>query len=647
MTNRDSCVCVSGANLRIVGQQRFVAGERTTIRLVYTPGREALHPGGHLWLLIDIRQGCGNLQASDPASVGYVRATTSCGELLSVRSLGETRPPSYCVRTLDLLRQVPEFLYVAEIAIQDSMPMNDDTVTIEVGADTGWMLPLNTIKEFHFWIIPDSEGLWQFVPLDEKYHHFICVGGAPRLRPLPVSASISVHPRPASRLDVVIPSFHEPGQSVLVKARASDELHNPCSVHEKHIISDEIRSSSEDPSGIGVEVHSSPDLMRVGVMDKQHALSALSNPSRALTRSGRERIYWGILHGMFFNQRPLDYYFDYARNMASLDFCAGMHFSYEAALTNVWAETREVVAQHCKPGSFVTFLGVECDPGPCGHKIVLYRDDDVPPLLAEQRPVVRTSAYSSRELDPDTIRCDSVNELWSELHQLGHGRTIVTAHHTADWRYHDPIIQRLAEIYSKWGTCEYPGNPLDRRPAEPPRDYVQEALTRGYRLGIIAGGDTHDSRPANPAPEPFGVEFPDGLTAVYATELTREAIWDALWHRRTYGTTGARILLQFEVNGAPMGDEVNLCEPAKIKVEAVGTAPIQSIELIRDNDIIHCWQGRDEQVRFEYEDDMLSSDRSHYYYVRLTQIDGQMAWSSPVWTVPANAIDLSIGSKAK
>jgi len=628
------CVASEG-NLRVVGQRGFVAGERATIHLVYTP-EKPLHPGGHLWLLIDIRQGCGSLQARDPASAGYVRATTSAGEPLSVRCPGETRPPVYCIRTLDLLPQVPEFLYVAEIAIQDRLLTNDDAVMIEIGADSGWMLPQNTIEEFRFWIVPDPEGLWQFVPLDEKYHHFICADNPASLRPSSISASISVQARPVSLLDAIIPSFHEPGRSILVRVKASDEFYNPCSVHEECVISDKVSSSPKDKSSLRVEVQSSPALIRVEVMDEERALSAVSNPSHAVTSPGHERVYWGILHGMLFNQRPLDYYFDYARNVAFLDFCAGMHFSYEAALAGVWAETREVVARHYDPGTFVTFLGVECDPGPCGHKIVLYRDDDVPPLLAEQRPAVRTSSYLSRELDPDTIRCDSVDDLWSELHRLGDGRVMVTAHHTADWRYHDPIIQRLAEVYSKWGTCEYPGNPLDRRPANPPREYVQEALARGYRLGIIAGGDTHDSRPANPAPELFGVEFPDGLTAVYASELTREAIWDALWHRHTYGTTGARILLQFEVNGTPMGGEVSLYGPAEIKVEATGAAPIQSVELIRDNKVIHHWRGCDEQVRFEYEDDMLSSGGNHYYYVRLTQVDGQMAWSSPVWTVPAN-----------
>ena len=47
--------------------------------------------------------------------------------------------------------------------------------------------------------------------------------------------------------------------------------------------------------------------------------------------------------------------------------------------------------------------------------------------------------------------------------------------------------------------------------------------------------------------------YPGGLVAVYAPELTREAIWDALWHRRCYATTGKRIILEFSVDGEPMG----------------------------------------------------------------------------------------------
>ncbi len=621
----------AGETLRVIGQREFRAGETAMLELEYTVGQHPLGKGSHLWLLADIRQVPDSFQATDPERPGYVRAWATGGQTLRVTCPGETRPGEL-VRTLDLLPAIPEFLFAVEVLVEDGRLDPGDVLRFEIGGEAGWTAPRHSIDQFHFWAIPDLEGDWQFELVDGKYHGFMPADGTQTL-PEPVQATISVLPGSATRLDVVVPSHFRPEGPTPFRVRAFDEFENPCYVHSGDVQATHLSSAktSQDNLDIVLADEKEAGLPRIQGTDRRSGLRGLSNPSLIESPSDSEHVYWGILHGMFFNQRPLDYYFEYAREVADLDFCAGQHFSYEAALPGVWAKTRETVSGFYDPGRFVTFLGVECDPGPCGHKIILYRDTEVPPLLAEQRPAVRSGRYLKRKLDPDTVRCDSVEDMWQALHALGKGRVMVTAHHTADWQYHDPVLQRLAEIYSKWGTCEYPGNPLDLRPAMPPREYVQDALGLGYHLGIIAGGDTHDSRPGNQAPEPFGLEFPDGLTAVFATALTREAIWEALWQRRTYGTTGARILLQFDVNDTPMGGQVSLRGPAEIEVEAVGTAPIQSIEVIRDNQVIHCWRGRNEHVRLDYADDAAPSGYDHTYYVRLTQTDGQMAWSSPVW----------------
>jgi len=620
-----------GGGLRVIGQAQFVAGETAAVELEYTVGQLPLGKGGHLWLLADIRQVPGSFQATDPDQPGYVRAWASGGQSLRVTCPGEGRPGEL-VRTLDLLPAVPEFLHVVEVLIGNRPLAPGDTVRFEIGGHAGWMVPRHAIDSFHFWVIPDHQGDWRFELSDGKYHSFIPARGDLALPP-PIRASIAVLPGPPSRLDVVVPSGHRPGEPIPLRIRLFDKLENPCG--RLFDVAVAVKAVAADAGGqvesVGVAGEGSGGTGRFEVLERRSGLAGISNPSRAESPTESEHVYWGILHGMFFNQRPLEDYFDYARDVAALDFCAGQHFTYEAALPGVWTRTCETVSRYYDPGEFVTFLGVECDPGPCGHKIILYRDTDVPPLLAERRAAVRSGAYLKRELDPDTVRCDTVEDVWRELHALGEGRAMVTAHHTADWRYHDPVLQRLAEIYSKWGTCEYPGNPLDLRPAIPPREYVQDALRLGHRLGIIAGGDTHDSRPGNQGPEPFGLEFPDGLTAVFATSRTREAIWDALWQRRTYGTTGARILLQFEVNGVPMGGEVPWPEQSDIRIEALGTAPIRLVELIRNNEVIHRWQDSDEFLSVEHRDKAPPPLPACYYYVRLTQEDGQMAWSSPVW----------------
>ena len=128
--------------------------------------------------------------------------------------------------------------------------------------------------------------------------------------------------------------------------------------------------------------------------------------------------------------------------------------------------------------------------------------------------------------------------------------------------------------------------------------------------------------------------------AVTAPALTRESIFDALYTRRTYGTTGARILLDFRANGEPMGGETITDGAPRLRVTAHGTDVIESVEILRYSQsdggfrviyglhpdaLDYEWSGTDDGFR----DDSV-------YYLRLRQrgsIRGRavMAWSSPLW----------------
>ena len=67
-----------------------------------------------------------------------------------------------------------------------------------------------------------------------------------------------------------------------------------------------------------------------------------------------------------------------------------------------------------------------------------------------------------------------------------------------------------------------------------------------------------------------------GLVAVHAKERTRDAIWQALFDREVYGTSGDRILLWFDLINAgeervPMGSQLDFQGTPKFRVRAAGS----------------------------------------------------------------------------
>ena len=152
------------------------------------------------------------------------------------------------------------------------------------------------------------------------------------------------------------------------------------------------------------------------------------------------------------------------------------------------------------------------------------------------------------------------------------------------------------------------------------------ALRNGLRLGFVAGSDTHSARPGGSAKEPR--PYWGGLCAVWAEQLTRRSLFEALRARRTYALTGARIALQFTVNGARMGSEL----PAAVRCELVGEvwAPegIAEIRFLRNGATVYSEKPGARQARVEWVDD---APEPAFYHCRVTQTDGHLAVCSPVW----------------
>ncbi|MEN8165616.1 MAG: DUF3604 domain-containing protein, partial [Acidobacteriota bacterium] len=212
-------------------------------------------------------------------------------------------------------------------------------------------------------------------------------------------------------------------------------------------------------------------------------------------------------------------------------------------------------------------------------------------------------------------------------------KALTIAHHTAggpiatNWDYEpDPILEPVTEVASVHGSSEAEDSP--QVIYSPVRgNFARDALERGYRLGFVGSGDSHDGHPGL-AHLASGT---GGLAAIMAEQLTRESILEAIRNRGVYATNGPRILLQMAVDGRPMGSTVEPdSDGATVYIGVSGTAPIERVDLVRGGRVVASSTGQGEievQLTLHLED----LAQGEFVYARVFQTDGGAAWSSPVF----------------
>jgi hypothetical protein len=188
---------------------------------------------------------------------------------------------------------------------------------------------------------------------------------------------------------------------------------------------------------------------------------------------------------------------------------------------------------------------------------------------------------------------------------------------------YDPAFAPLVEIFQVRGSYEYDNCPL--HPELYGRNVVrkhslQYGLNRGFDFGFTAGGE-HE-----------GV----GVTGVYAVDFTRQGIFEALRERRTFGTTGDRIIVDFRLDQHPMGSRIHTTAPMMTgTLSVIGTDTITSIHIVKNGHICQAWQPGTLQFDHTWQDvhaiNSSAPGGRDYYYVVITQQNAEMAWSSPIF----------------
>ena len=81
---------------------------------------------------------------------------------------------------------------------------------------------------------------------------------------------------------------------------------------------------------------------------------------------------------------------------------------------------------------------------------------------------------------------------------------------------------------------------------------IQKALKENKRFGFVAGG-LDDRGVYSNLFETEQEQYMPGLTAIIAHEHSRAALFEALYNRSCYATTGARMIVGLYIAGFPMG----------------------------------------------------------------------------------------------
>lgn len=345
------------------------------------------------------------------------------------------------------------------------------------------------------------------------------------------------------------------------------------------------------------------------------------NPILVSENRPRHTMFWGDLHmhsALSDGIGDPDTVYNFARNVTGLDIAAlADHDFVMAPNKGHWERCVELAEKWHEPQRFVTLLGYEFTERKIGGDRNVY-------YLSDRGPLIDSGG---NRMHPD--------ELYCRLAELDFPAMVIP-HCTLEnhaWQHSDPRFCRLSEVYSTHGSSE--DYPCDRcnipdganYDLYPPESCYAKSFDFGLKLGAIGGTDDHGGQPG------WGYSWHHhrgGIMGVLATELTREAVWEALWTRRTIATTGERIYLNMTVNGLLVGEEGTVTHEPEIEIDAAGTAKIDLIELLRNEEIIQCFHGRAADEKRLFVDTEWNGDPA-WYRCRLTQADGERAWTSPIW----------------
>lgn len=322
--------------------------------------------------------------------------------------------------------------------------------------------------------------------------------------------------------------------------------------------------------------------------------------------------YWGILHFHIHGelchyqdvftkkmlseaQRQIDEVHQFARDEMKYDFLSyadhhdmGKMVELGQAENSPWNLVLQAWEKYNQDGKFATILGYEYQDRTAEYNVYLNRSDT----------------------RPDGPMFD---DLIASVPQ-GQEGVILAAHNRprpTDWKFARHANFRQVEIINDGGL--------------PFEDWVVDGLNAGHKFGFIGGSDDHSCRPGL-----------NSSTCVWASKLSRQGVWDALWNRRTVATTGIRPKIWFELNAHAMGSEVACDGKRTLSVTHAFDHKPEWVGIIKNGRLLEQYRPSEADFSFSFEDS--GPDKAmDFYYLKIIYADGNYAFASPIWVSAKNA----------
>jgi hypothetical protein len=509
----------------ITPDRPVAAGDFVTLTFTYTAGHP-IDDSGYIKIAFRSVSDFGTPQFSDPALSNYCRVETDGGCRILPRwdPQGHTRPWSKAI-----------YLQVRGGYLDEGEHI---TVTFgeRSGGSPGWQAQTFCVERFEFKTLVDPIATFQF-------------------RELPESPAIEIAPGTAHRAVCIAPSIIPVNQPFTYHLNLEDRWGNPL-----HL-----------PQTLTHPGFETPGFHYLEAADEGSSLLARSNPIEAFEGDRELKPYWGDFHGQSeetIGSGSIERYFAFGRDYALLDILGHQGNDFQVT-DDFWDKINRMTTEYYQPDKFVTFPGYEYSANtPLGGDRNVY-------FTSEGGQITRSSCEllpGGTSKYPDS---PTAVDLFVNLKKQTDPKPFAFAHvggRYADLETHDPDLELAVEVHSAWGTFEW---------------LVDEALSRGYRIGICANSDGHKCRPGASYPGASTFGSYGGLTCVLAGVLDRKNVYEALKARHFYATSGARMLANLRVGmgdgrSAIMGDVIEAnSEIPMLHVQLAGSAPIESVQ-VRD-----------------------------------------------------------------